>query len=158
MSAPIVGGAIALWLEARPRLTRQQVMQVISETSTHPDPTLSYPNNLYGYGQIDVYRGLLRVLDLSDVTGLSQQQPRDIRFQLSEGQRLTALFGEAPARPFTMVLFDTTGRRVGEHQLPAGQTAYTINLDTLPDGVYAVQVNAPAPAQRGSTLIRKGSR
>ena len=158
MSAPIVGGAIALWLEARPRLTRQQVMQVISETSTHPDPTHSYPNNLYGYGQIDVYRGLLRVLDLSDVTGLSQQQPRDIRFQLSEGQRLTALFGETPARPFTMVLFDTTGRRVGEHQLPAGQTAYTIDLDTLPDGVYAVQVNAPAPAQRGSTLIRKGSR
>ena len=158
MSSPIVGGAIALWLEARPRLTRQQVMQVISETSTHPDPTLTYPNNLYGYGQIDVYGGLLRVLELSDVKGLSRQQPSDIRFQLTEGHLLTALFKEPPANPFTMVLFDTAGRRVGEHQLMAGQTAYTIDLATLPDGVYAVQVNASEPSQRGSTLIRIGRR
>ena len=155
MSAPIVGGAIALWLQANPRLTRQQAMDVIRETSTHPDPTLSYPNNLYGYGQIDVYRGLLRVLDLSDVKGLSQQQPKDIRFLLSEGRQLTALFGEAPARPFTIVLFDTAGRRIAEHHLPAGQTSYHVDLATLPAGVYAVQVNGPSKQQRGSTLIRK---
>ena len=51
MSTPVVAGAIALWLEAKPTLTKEEIMGVLERTSRHPEPELSYPNNRYGYGK-----------------------------------------------------------------------------------------------------------
>ena len=62
MSAPVVTGAIALWLEADPTLTPADCLEIFAKTCTHYDTSLSYPNNLYGYGQIDVAAGLREVL------------------------------------------------------------------------------------------------
>ena len=62
MSAPVVTGAIALWLQADPTLTPADCLEIFSKTCTHYDASLSYPNNLYGYGQIDVAAGLREVL------------------------------------------------------------------------------------------------
>ena len=62
MSAPVVAGAIALWLQADPTLTPADCLEIFSKTCTRYDISLSYPNNLYGYGQIDVTAGLREVL------------------------------------------------------------------------------------------------
>ena len=62
MSAPVVAGAIALWLQADPMLTPTDCLEIFSKTCTRYDTSLSYPNNLYGYGQIDVAAGLKEVL------------------------------------------------------------------------------------------------
>lgn len=62
MSAPVVTGAIALWLEADPTLTPADCLEIFAKTCSHYDTSLSYPNNLYGYGQIDVAAGLREVL------------------------------------------------------------------------------------------------
>ena len=62
MSAPVVTGAIALWLQADPTLTPADCLEIFAKTCTHYDASLSYPNNLYGYGQIDVAAGLREVL------------------------------------------------------------------------------------------------
>ncbi|MBF1616234.1 MAG: S8 family serine peptidase [Prevotella sp.] len=62
MSAPVVTGAIALWLQADPTLTPSDCLEIFAKTCTHYDTSLSYPNNLYGYGQIDVAAGLREVL------------------------------------------------------------------------------------------------
>ncbi len=70
MSAPIVTGIIALWLEAYPQLSPQECLDIFSETCTHYDASLSYPNNLYGYGQIDAYAGMQAVLELA-ATGIT---------------------------------------------------------------------------------------
>lgn len=62
MSAPIVTGAIALWLQADPMLTPADCLEIFANTCSHYDTSLSYPNNLYGYGQIDIAAGLREVL------------------------------------------------------------------------------------------------
>ena len=62
MSAPVVTGAIALWLQADPTLTPADCLEIFAKTCSHYDASLSYPNNLYGYGQIDVAAGLREVL------------------------------------------------------------------------------------------------
>ena len=62
MSAPVVTGAIALWLQADPTLTPADCLEIFAKTCSHYDTSLSYPNNLYGYGQIDVTAGLREVL------------------------------------------------------------------------------------------------
>ncbi len=62
MSSPVVAGAIALWLQADPTLSPADCLSIFAKTCRHYDTTLSYPNNLYGYGEIDVTAGLEEVL------------------------------------------------------------------------------------------------
>ncbi len=66
MSTPAVAGTIALWMQAKPTLTHDEVLDVFANTSHHPDAALSYPNNEYGYGEINAYRGLLHILGIND--------------------------------------------------------------------------------------------
>ena len=58
MASPIVGGIIACWMQAFPRLSYQDAMEAIAATSRQPDPDISYPNNYYGYGEINAEAGL----------------------------------------------------------------------------------------------------
>lgn len=66
MACPVVAGIIAQWLEAIPTLTREQILEAFQATCHHYDPTLSYPNNDYGYGEIDAEAGLNYLLSHYD--------------------------------------------------------------------------------------------
>lgn len=70
MAAPVVTGVIALWLQANPKLTPKDCLDIFSKTCTHYDPSLSYPNIYYGYGQIDAEAGISLVLEKA-ATGIS---------------------------------------------------------------------------------------
>ena len=148
MASPVVAGAVALWLQAKPDLTPEEVLDVIAHTATLPDPSLDYPNNTYGYSQIDVYRGLLYVLSLpSAIPSLSQHQPQQARFHLS-GRPLSVALAVAPQQPPTLCVYNLQGQPV------ASDTGTAIDLSTLPAGVYAVQLNTHDKSTTGSTLIR----
>ena len=68
MSAPAVAGAIALWMQADPTLTNERIKDIIAHSSRQPDSALSYPNNQYGYGEIDIYKGLLYMQELTGIS------------------------------------------------------------------------------------------
>ncbi len=93
MAAPVVAGIIALWLQAKPDLTREEIIDAFSNTCRQPDAALPYPNNEYGYGEIDAYRGLLHLLDINSIEKISRQHSiecqRPIIYNLG-GQRLSA--------------------------------------------------------------------
>jgi subtilisin family serine protease len=149
MASPVVAGVIALWLQAKPDLTPAEALEAIRETATHPDNTLAYPNNTYGYGQIDAYRGLLYVLDLpSRIPDLSQEQPQGVQFRV-ENRMLYVDFGDEHPKRITLNVYGLDGRllltRSGRNH---------INLFSLKDGVYAVQVVTDQRKTTGSTLIR----
>jgi hypothetical protein len=155
MSTPVAAGAIALWLEANPTLSRDDVMEVIRQTSRRYDESLEYPNNFYGYGEIDAYKGLLYILGLSDIKEISDHQPAAVRFSLSEDGRLCLGFPHPYAKPVMVRVFATSGTEVMSTQvLPEGGMA-AVDLGTLPRGVYAIQVCASDQALTGSTLIRR---
>lgn len=65
MASPVVAGAIALWLQANPRLTADDCRKVFAKTCHRYDASLAYPNNRYGYGEIDVAAGLEEVLRMA---------------------------------------------------------------------------------------------
>ncbi len=149
MASPVVAGAIALWLQAKPDLTPAQILETFQHTCTHPDNTLSYPNNTYGYGQIDVYQGLLYVLDLpSKIPDLSQHQPQGVTFRL-ENRQLYADFGDEHPNKIVFNVYTLDGKLVLTR---SGHDH--INLSALKDGVYAVQLITDNPRTTGSTLIR----
>jgi subtilisin family serine protease len=156
-SGPVVAGIIALWLQANPTLTPEDVMGVIRRTSRQPDPSLPSPNNEYGYGQIDVYRGLLRILGIDGIDGLSQHQPRAVSIlPIGEGRVRIRFEGSvAPDVPhFSVSVFSTSGQMVSKQTLAGGQAEYNLDFSMLSRGVYAVQVSTCQPVTTGSTLIR----
>ncbi|MBQ2514360.1 MAG: S8 family serine peptidase, partial [Bacteroidales bacterium] len=149
MASPVVAGVIALWLQAKPDLTPAEAMEVIRETSTHPDNTLEYPNNTYGYGQIDAYRGLLYVLDLpSRIPDLSQNQPQGVTFRVVN-RHLYADFGDECPKQIVFNVYSLNGSLV---RTQSGRS--DIDLSMLKDGVYAVQLLTDKRSTTGSTLIR----
>lgn len=147
MACPVVAGAIALWLEACPTLTPQQVKDVLARTCSHHDPSLDYPNNLYGHGEIDVYRGLLYLLGVEGVEGIASHQPQHISVRLLPG-RVAICFGETDRKPDQLRLYNTAGRLVATLDVPDGREV-EVPLPQVPVGVYVLQIDG-----HGSVLLR----
>lgn len=72
MSGPCVAGIVALWLQANPRLSPDDVKRVFKATAKPISVDGQSPNNVYGYGLIDAYAGIQEVLRLS--TGIQTIQ------------------------------------------------------------------------------------
>ena len=151
MACPAAAGAIALWLQAKPDLTPEEVMDVIRRTSRRPDPSLDYPNNLYGYGEIDVYRGLLAILGIDQIEAVSARHTA-ARVAFANGS-LTVVLPEPLPVALRLRLYDMSGHLMKATALEKGQTTFTIPLAHLAAGIYAVQLDGHASV-RGSTLVR----
>ena len=150
MACPAAAGAIALWLQANPKLTTTDVLGVLSRTCRRPDASLAYPNNYVGYGEIDVYAGLLDVLGLSRIAEVSKQ-PTTVRIAAADGQLHVSLPSAAPSA-LRLRLFAIGGQCLLDVSVPSGQTTYTLNLPALPSGYYAVQVSGPQ-SYAGSAIV-----
>ena len=155
MSTPAVSGAIALWLQANPRLTPQDIMEVFKRTCQRVDNTLDYPNIYYGYGQIDVYKGLLDVLNLSGIEGISMNQPKKVKILPKDGGKVQISFDEAPTSSCWVHVYQTTGAKVRSEKLPSHQDTVFLDIQDLPHGVYVIQVNGETQDTTGSTLVRR---
>ncbi|MBR1469182.1 MAG: S8 family serine peptidase [Prevotella sp.] len=153
MATPAVAGGIALWLQADPTLTPERVMDVISRTSTHYDPSLTYPNNLYGHGQIDIYRGLLDILGIDNIPEISKNQTL-ARILLDNSQLRLTIPDETAGKPFRVAVFNTAGTRVAQFRADGRSTQYAWPLPDLARGIYAIQISGN-PSLNGSSLVRR---
>lgn len=150
MSCPAAAGVIALWLQAKPDLTPEDVLDVIAHTSHMPaDAPSSEKNNVYGYGEIDAYRGLLYILGIDGIDEISANHTK-ATVSVSGG-RLQVRLPQEASKPASLRIFNLSGRQVYQTVLPAHQLAYDLALPSLPAGIYAIQIEGEAS---GSTLIR----
>lgn len=153
MSSPIVGGAIALWLQANPHLTREDVMDIIRKTSRPLDDAHTVPNNDWGYGEIDVYRGMLAALQVDGISQISVHQPRKAWVGI-EGSKVVVRLEEKATRSSSIKIYNTAGVRLHRQTLSPGDKEIRVDVSHLPSGIYIVQVDGMETAT-GSTLIHK---
>lgn len=70
MATPVVTGVLATWLQANPKLTPEQVREILSNTATTDSYTgniAGVGNNRWGYGKINAYDGLVYCLNHSGI-------------------------------------------------------------------------------------------
>ncbi len=139
MAAPVMTGVVALWLQAKPTLTLEEIKQTISRTSKHLDSELTYPNNTYGYGEVDAYAGLL------DILGIPTSIPTLSTRQAAVTLKGRTLYVEGATEPVTVNIYNLSGRLVFSAKTSEG----AVQLPPMPAAVYAVQAG-----QTGSSLIR----
>lgn len=130
MSTPVVAGIIALWLQAKPNLTNEDIVRLFSQSSRHPDTTLTYPNNEYGYGEINAYNGLLNILGIDRIeTNFTRQcQQQTYRIYTIDGCLVSVLQSSLPT---------------------------TISSLQLPPGVYVVKGNNESRNEAKKIVISK---
>lgn len=153
MASPAVGGIIALWLQANPSLTPNDILGVLQRTCTRYGDASVWPNNTYGHGLINAYAGLLDVLGLAQIDGLSAHQPLGATFRVTD-VGFEVVFRETVKSNFKVRIFALDGQQVASINLPKGQSRYAISAEGMKKGVVAVQLDGPTPELKGSSLLR----
>ena len=153
MSAPVVAGTIALWLQAKPTLTPDDIRGILQRTCNHPEEQLTYPNNLYGYGEIDAYKGLLDILGITGIQELSNHQPQGVRIAARNGQ-LHLLFAKKPSEPILLSIYATSGALLHRQWFIPTAQEMTLPMPIKSNGIYAVQLTGKDQTVTGSQLVR----
>lgn len=153
MSTPVVAGIIALWLQANPTLSPDDIRDVLQRTCRHPEPQFTYPNNFYGHGEIDAYRGLLDILGMTGIKELSQHQPQGVRLTAHDGL-LHLQFSQTPSEPVLLSIYTTSGALLHRQWLTPSSRQVSLPLPVSASGIYAVQLTGKDKALTGSQLVR----
>lgn len=160
MSSPVVAGIIALWLEACPTLSPDDVRGIFERTCRQYDPSLSYPNNYYGYGEIDAYRGLLDVLGIDKISQVSSAPTKARVSVAADGRlevRLPAAYDTAGGdlqSQLRVSVYSLKGQLLAHAQLHQGDELHRLSLPPLRSGdICVVQIDGDA-RYSGSSLIK----
>lgn len=154
MATPMVSGIIALWLEACPTLTPEQIIEVIKKTGRKDDHTGEADdqgwNYRSGYGKIDAYEGLKEVLNIK--AGINEMLNSEAPVTLQKSfDDWKVLFNNDES--FADIrIYTTGGNLVKSEYIPSprcGQET-VISLDGFAPGVYLFKIQTTA-----STMTRK---
>jgi subtilisin family serine protease len=159
MASPVAAGAVALYLQARPRARIDEIRAALMDHALSDDQTgAALPDNDWGWGKLDIFAALSnvatsteRLADLGTI-GLSQAQPHPVRSQARIAYQLEQS-GEA-----TLALYDALGRRVAvlaQGVMPAGTHTAEIDASQLPSGLYLLRLSAQGrSATQAVTVVR----
>ena len=139
MASPHVAGAIALWLEADPDLTLNDVKEIIAQTAHKDQYTDLEPDQVkVGAGKFDAYEGLKEVIRRKEA-GIGSVNADDNRLVVQPtGERSFKVF-LADAKNINTTVYTTMGACVLSQHAEGNED--TINLDALTPGYYVVNVN-----------------
>ena len=155
MATPVVAGGIALWLQAKPDLTPEEVVELLQLTSRHPEQELTYPNNEYGYGEMDIYAGLLRLLGVDAIEGVTAQAPHAITFSRMDNNTVRLSAASSFTAPLCVGLYDMQGRQLHTYHLSAGDhSEHILTLPTLSSALYLLSVSSPQSGYNGVFVFR----
>ena len=145
MSTPVVAGSVALWLEANPQLTYNDVIRIIRQTAVVDDDVRQGDSVQWGAGKFDAYAGLKEVLrEATTGIGGIKSQHADKPLVTACGQRAFRVL-LAGAKQLRLSVYNLAGQRVMAQNANGDET--TIDASAWANGCYILQVNG-LPAQR----------
>ncbi len=155
MSSPFVAGVIALWMEACPTLSPEDVRRVLAATSISDSRTgYSLPNNTWGEGKIDAYAGLLNLLTLSSLD-TDIKQDLLVAFPNPTDDEVNIGFVKSD-KNVTLDIFNVAGQKLRTDNIGniSAGTNQVCSLGELGSGVYIVNVNGETINQSFRVVVK----
>ena len=145
LSCPLVSGAAALIMQARPLASNVMIMNALRQTATNAGA----PNRLYGWGVIDALAARNAIVTGVDDTPRSQAASL-VAYPNPFNPTTTIDYETTGAARVTLVAYDAAGRRVAtlvDEQQPAGRHSVRWNATgadghALSSGVYLITLTS----------------
>lgn len=145
MACPYVSGVVAMWLQACPTLTYDEVVDVLKNSSTYS--ALTMRGGRWGYGKIDATAGLKYILQkYASVGQVWDDDSRRLVISPNGNGYDVTVAGE---KSFEVELIDLQGRRIASASGTDGSAS--VAAEGLDAGVYVISVSGPT--YRGSEKI-----
>lgn len=154
MAAPAVTGIIALWLQANPSLTTEQIHDILHTTSNKDQNKGEDWHPIAGYGKIDAYAGLKKALELT--TGIDEvySSKTPVTILKSEDQ-WKVLFNSNETRAQLQV-YSLSGQLMKGYTLNDVRrgTEQLLSFSDLPAGVYVVRIITPSAQLSKKVMVK----
>jgi subtilisin family serine protease len=143
MASPVVTGIVALWLQAYPQLTTNNVRSIIANTSITLSPvsdqflfygnTFSTPPNVkWGYGKIDALAGMQLIEQALNIDTFDNSNS----FVVYPNPTTSKIFITSKENVGTYEMYNTLGQKVGEGAFNDSLDDKELDLSNLQNGLY----------------------
>lgn len=136
MSTPFLAGTIALWLQADPTLTVDDVKEVLKHTSDWDTYMDAAPAAMVGYGKLNAYNGIKKVLGLGGVSDVKVDADTKLFVAVDNATAKASLYG---AKAMEAKLLNVAGTQVAAAKAAGDEVE--LSLSGLTPGVYILNVN-----------------
>lgn len=155
MASPFVTGVLATWLQANPQLTPDNVREILSQTAIVDSYTGACPNNTWGYGKIDAYAGLVKVIEATPIKNLETMPNAIMAYPNPNNGSFKLLFTEADENLLVSV-YTINGQKLLSQ--PVNHVSVQENLDidlgNVANGAYIVKVSGKKINETFRLLVR----
>lgn len=135
-SSPFAAGVIALWLQADPTLTYDEVMEIIKETSLNDDLVATTGvKEQWGYGKINPVEGIKYIINKNGISNILADENNVMINTVGENQYEIFVAGE---KDLNVAVYNMAGQPVIMNT-SNGDTVI-LNMTELNKGVYIVAV------------------
>lgn len=136
MATPVVAGAIALWLEANPKLTIDDVKAIVAKTAIRDEYVTGSTADpvQWGAGKFDAYEGLKEAIRMTGLDNTSTDARLLVR--TADNRHFNIFLGGATTLP--VALYDLSGRLMLSRTFSGDEA--DLDATGLAAGVYVLQV------------------
>lgn len=159
MATPAVSGIIALWLQANPELTRDDLESIFKRTAIRDQYTGDDEwNAASGYGKIDAYAGLKEALRLAgnQPDGINEMLNSETPVTLSKGMDSWKILFNNNESYADIALYTTSGMQVAHKQLNNVRRGdeEVLNLNEFTPGVYLIRIHTTAGSLTRKVMVK----
>lgn len=147
MACPAVTGIIALWLEANPKLTYEQILQIFQETGRRNTTQTGEAdengwNNEAGYGKIDAYNGLKKALELAEQNGINETLNTTTPVSLEKNETNWRILFNNDETFANISLYTVGGVLIKNDKYSSIQRGeeHVVSFNNLASGVYLLRI------------------
>lgn len=136
MAAPVVTGIIALWLQANPDLTPNDIKQLLDNTAIQDAFTGNTANNIWGRGKINALAGMSLIEQTLSIENNEQSSNLILYPNPTNGIvniRTTNTYSD-------FKLFNILGQEFKNFDVKSASQGYVLDLSNLSSDVYYLQL------------------
>lgn len=160
MATPAVTGIIALWLEANPKLTYENILDIMKTTGRRDSHVGTVDTNnwnaTWGFGKIDAYNGLKKALEMKGQSGIEETLNSEAPVTIQKNHNEWRVLFNNNESFATLQVFNTNGQLVSSEYVDAPRcgTERVVNLSNFAPGVYLFKVSTTASSTTRKLVVK----